>query len=622
MATVSNWNPFGVALDLTATAGTVKRISATQFTVVVNASWEPYYSGNKTNYGMEVTSGGKTIYIPKYDGDNNSSGSGSLTGTYSISGNGAQTKSISVVFRNYKTGPDSSASKTITLSVSVPAWTSYTVKYNANGGTGAPAAQTKWHGQNLTLSSTKPTRTGYSFKGWSLTQGGSVYYTAGATCGKNENLTLYAVWEANTYTVSYNANGGTGAPGSQTKTYGKTLTLSTIKPTKNLYNFLGWATSASATKATYAAGGSYTANAAVTLYAVWELAYVKPSITNLSVTRINANKNIDDLGEYVRIRFDWKTTYSSAHTEISWDVNSDPNYSMNCDPISMDLSGDSGTVEFDILDAGIFDTEVTHTFSIKLWDSQGLVDSSCITEIAAILNGAKYVIDIYEKGKGIAFNKPAELENVCDIGFQTRFYGGIKHPVLAEGTDLNGVLIPNTYVGECKSMTCGGNPLPVTSGTFSLEVIGMGDAGQLMQRLTYCHKTASKTWERIYYSSSWGDWFLRHGTEDVVFTPEDVATTTRYFISKQENVVTAFVRLIYNESVASGISVKIGSIPEKYAPGKSVATVGIMDSSGADGCAACWIREDGNVYYRPFQVHTAGNAIEFNLTWNTAATWH
>ena len=92
-------------------------------------------------------------------------------------------------------------------------YATYTIKYNANGGSGAPSSQTKTHGTNLTLSSTKPTRSGYTFKGWALTQAdannGTWYYQAGGTCGKNENLTLYAVWEANTLTIRYNVNGGT-----------------------------------------------------------------------------------------------------------------------------------------------------------------------------------------------------------------------------------------------------------------------------------------------------------------------------------------------------------------------------------------------------------------------------
>ena len=82
------------------------------------------------------------------------------------------------------------------------------------------------------------------------------------------------------YVVSYDANGGSGAPEKQTKLHDKPLTLSSIKPTRSGYKFLGWATSKSATTAEYLPGGSYTANAAVTLYAVWKEDTRIPGDTN------------------------------------------------------------------------------------------------------------------------------------------------------------------------------------------------------------------------------------------------------------------------------------------------------------------------------------------------------
>ena len=209
MATVEQWTPFGVALDITATNGGVTRTSATQYTVKINASWESYYSGAQTNYGMTASSGGGSVVLNKF-GNKSESGSGSFTGTYSISGNGSATKTVTVTFRNYNDDNGDSATKNVTFNVTVPAWTSYTVSYNANGGSGAPSSQTKWKNQTLTLSSTKPTRAGYTFKGWALSKAdadsGTWYYQAGGSCGKNENLTLYATWEENVLTVNYYSN--------------------------------------------------------------------------------------------------------------------------------------------------------------------------------------------------------------------------------------------------------------------------------------------------------------------------------------------------------------------------------------------------------------------------------
>ena len=151
--------------------------------------------------------------------------------------------------------------------------TDYTLSYNANGGSGAPGKQTGTGvgSYTFTISGTKPTRTGYTFLGWSLSSTAtSASYQPGGSIKLTASATLYAVWRINTYTVSYNANGGSGAPASQTKTYGKALTLSATKPTRAGHTFLAWNTKADGSGASYAAGGSYTANAAVTLYAQWQ----------------------------------------------------------------------------------------------------------------------------------------------------------------------------------------------------------------------------------------------------------------------------------------------------------------------------------------------------------------
>ncbi len=85
---------------------------------------------------------------------------------------------------------------------------SYTISFNANGGSGAPSSMTKMHFTPLTLPTTKPTRTGYSFMGWETdSSASSVAYLAGGTYSENGDATLYAVWSPNTYTVRYNANG-------------------------------------------------------------------------------------------------------------------------------------------------------------------------------------------------------------------------------------------------------------------------------------------------------------------------------------------------------------------------------------------------------------------------------
>lgn len=87
------------------------------------------------------------------------------------------------------------ASITVKVSNSAQSTTTYTVSYNANGGTNAPAIQTKLEGVSLALTSAVPTRSGYSFLGWSKDKNATaIEYAAGAIYNADADITLYAVW--------------------------------------------------------------------------------------------------------------------------------------------------------------------------------------------------------------------------------------------------------------------------------------------------------------------------------------------------------------------------------------------------------------------------------------------
>ncbi len=79
--------------------------------------------------------------------------------------------------------------------------TYYTLTYNANGGSNAPAKQSVKANTEFSLSTAKPTRSGYTFLGWSTSKSAtSATYKAGATVKLTKNITLYAVWKSNSYT--------------------------------------------------------------------------------------------------------------------------------------------------------------------------------------------------------------------------------------------------------------------------------------------------------------------------------------------------------------------------------------------------------------------------------------
>lgn len=161
----------------------------------------------------------------------------------------------------------------VTKSVTVPAKASYAVSYNANGGSGAPGVQTKWYGETLTLSTKKPTRTGYTFAGWYTAKtGGSKY---GTTYTSNSAATLYAHWTAITYEITYNTNAGTDVvenfPSNTTKAYGETKLIDPKTPIRTNWIFLGWSNEgANSNKVAFSPGDSYTDNKSLALYAIWQ----------------------------------------------------------------------------------------------------------------------------------------------------------------------------------------------------------------------------------------------------------------------------------------------------------------------------------------------------------------
>ena len=85
----------------------------------------------------------------------------------------------------------------------------YTISYNANGGSNAPGNQSKIENKSISLSSSKPTRDGYTFVNWNTKKDGSgTTYKAGASYKDNADLTLYAQWRINKVYIKLDANGG------------------------------------------------------------------------------------------------------------------------------------------------------------------------------------------------------------------------------------------------------------------------------------------------------------------------------------------------------------------------------------------------------------------------------
>ena len=137
---------------------------------------------------------------------------------------------------NPNIGYSDASGKVKAVTVSAP----YTVSYNANGGNGAPGSQKKAQDITLKLSTTTPTRTGYTFNGWNTNNSGTgTNYAAGANYTANATVTLYAKWTAVNYTIGYTLNGGSVSTNPTSYTIA-TNTITLNNPTKDGYTFKGW----------------------------------------------------------------------------------------------------------------------------------------------------------------------------------------------------------------------------------------------------------------------------------------------------------------------------------------------------------------------------------------------
>lgn len=101
----------------------------------------------------------------------------------------------------------------------------------------------------------------------------------------------YFTVENKSYTIQYNANGGTNAPDSQKKYHDTELKLTTKHPIRLGYTFLGWATSSTATVATYKAGDNFNLNGDTTFYAVWKKGCADNNHSYLYSVKITPTKN-------------------------------------------------------------------------------------------------------------------------------------------------------------------------------------------------------------------------------------------------------------------------------------------------------------------------------------------
>lgn len=297
----------------TATAVTVTLNSVGERMTVSNSSYSSYYYYGASTVTATLDSD-KTITATNSDTRRCTSqdtyynfGGTAVSKTFN-KGTSATTKSLSITWTWY------GATRTGSTTISIPALASYAVSYNANGGSNAPSAQTKYYGVTLALNSdtTKPTApSGFTFQGWGTSKTDtSVDYARGANYTANAAITLYAIWKKN-ITVSYALNGGSNGPSNETKSVyanadntnpSAVFTIPSTVPTRTNYRFTGWSDGTNI----YQPSAQLTLTASKALTAQWTQDYIAPKFTNVQVYRTDSGGTANNgTGTYGKLIVSW-----------------------------------------------------------------------------------------------------------------------------------------------------------------------------------------------------------------------------------------------------------------------------------------------------------------------------
>lgn len=155
-------------------------------------------------------------------------------------------------------------------------WTpvNYTISYNANGGS-LSGQKTSYNIETATFTLPTPTRTGYTFTGWTGSNGTAAQKSVTIAKGSTGNKSYTANWTPTNWTVKYNANGGTGTMDTDTATYNENYVAKANQFTRIGYEFAGWTENADGNGSNWTSWigkpwkWTYTKN--ITLYAQWKV---------------------------------------------------------------------------------------------------------------------------------------------------------------------------------------------------------------------------------------------------------------------------------------------------------------------------------------------------------------
>lgn len=271
---------------------------------------------------------------------------------------------------------------------------------------------------------------GDGFRFWeraSYTGGSGAWYAS----------TLDMVWypDVPSYTLTYDPNGGAGAPGAQTKSWGSKQLVSSSKPTRDLYSFAGWNTEPDGTGTAYAPGQAWSSNADVALYAMWELAYLPPSVSIDECWRTGPSNKAADDGTRLHVKASYRADTSIDPTNkvktVSIEYRENGSSEWKTAYANGDVGAASGEYTLDY-SGGTLDTDKQYDVRATVTDTYGpshsVPASTYTARASSVLTMSFFTMDFLKGGRGVAIGQPATAE-----GLHVSMQANLHEPVFMDG---------------------------------------------------------------------------------------------------------------------------------------------------------------------------------------------
>lgn len=335
---------------------------------------------------------------------------------------------------------------------------------------------------------------------------------------------------------------------------------------------------------------------ATTTKNVTVIAYKSPTINSFSGVRCLADGTEDNNGTYLKASVNFAISAVNNKNTKAYTIE----YKLPSASTWTTLtSGSVYALNSNLISAsGAFDVNNTYDVRLSITDFFGTVRK--IIELSTAFT----LIDFNASGRGIAFGKVSEETEGIEFALPVISTLGhfISSPVLlTDNADLNTIIEPGYYVvgNTTISATIKNKPPTTTTETALVEVYPMGNGLQRVQRYSMCDKDDQYIFQRIYYSTTWGEWMLIAGcsgwknlTLDSAFNSYSDNTPPRYRVNG--NLVTVMGAVSPKTAYTSSTEkvVIASGIPAYFRPTTPLAF--ICQGSGLNRWT-CGIETNGSV---------------------------